>query len=401
MILFQYKAIDAHGKSVIGQIEASNDADLELRLKRMGLDMISHRPARRRRGGLGSRKVGRAELITFCFHLEQLVRAGVPLLEGLTDLRDSVTNDRFRETIAALITDIEGGRTLSEAMERFPKIFNRVFINLIRAGEQSGTLPEILAELTATLKWQDELASHTRKVVMYPAFVAVVVMGVIFFLMTYLVPQLVSFIQNMGNELPAHTRALIFVSDIFREYWHVILVTPVAAVLALRYLRRVHPGVRYWSDGMKLRLWFIGPILRKIILARFANNFALLYSTGISIIDCIKINQTLADNKVIESALERAHMQIAEGTGLSTSFETTELFPPLIIRMIRVGENTGALDQALSNVSYFYYREIKESIERVQKLIEPVLTVILGVMLGWLMISVLGPIYDIIGNIRM
>ncbi len=401
MMLFQYKAIDAHGKSVIGQIEASNDADLEQRLKRMGLDMISHRPARRRRGGLGTRKVGRAELITFCFHLEQLVRAGVPLLEGLTDLRDSVTNDRFRETIAALITDIEGGRTLSEAMERFPKIFNRVFINLIRAGEQSGTLPEILAELTATLKWQDELASHTRKVVMYPAFVAVVVVGVIFFLMTYLVPQLVSFIQNMGNELPAHTRALIFVSDIFREYWHMILVTPVAAVLVLRYLRRVHPGVRYWSDGMKLRLWLIGPILRKIILARFANNFALLYSTGISIIECIKINQTLADNKVIESALERAHMQIAEGTGLSTSFETTELFPPLIIRMIRVGENTGALDQALSNVSYFYYREIKESIERVQKLIEPVLTVILGVMLGWLMISVLGPIYDIIGNIRM
>ncbi|HFD92668.1 MAG TPA: type II secretion system F family protein [Gammaproteobacteria bacterium] len=401
MVLFQYKAIDAHGKSVIGQIEASNDADLEQRLKRMGLDMISHRPARRRGNRLGSRKVGRAELITFCFHLEQLVRAGVPLLEGLMDLRDSVTNLRFRETIAALIADIEGGKTLSQAMERFPKIFNRVFINLIRAGEQSGTLPEILAELTETLKWQDELASHTKKVVMYPAFVAIVVMGVIFFLMTYLVPQLVSFIQNMGNELPAHTRALIFISDIFREYWYLILAAPFVVIFGLRYLRRVHPGTRYFTDGLLLRLWFIGPILRKIILARFANNFALMYSTGISIIECIKINETLADNKVIEGALERAHMQIADGTGLSSSFETTELFPPLIIRMIRVGENTGALDQALSNVSYFYYREIKESIERVQKLIEPVLTVILGIMLGWLMLSVLGPIYDIIGNIRM
>ncbi len=401
MSIFQYKAIDARGKSVVGHIDANNDADLEQRLKCMGLDIISHRPARQRRGGFRHGSVGRPELITFCFHLEQLIRAGVPMLEGLVDLRDSVTNQQFRETIAALITDIEGGKTLSQAMERFPRVFNHVFIHLVRAGELSGALPKILAELTETLKWQDELVSHTKKVVMYPAFVAIVVLSVIFFLMTYLVPQLVSFIQNMGNELPAHTRALIYISDIFTSFWHLILATPVVVVALIKYLKRVNPSVHYWTDDLKLHLWFVGPILRKIILARFANNFALMYSTGIPIIECIKISETLVDNKVIEGALERARLQIGDGIGLSASFEAAELFPTLIIRMIRVGENTGALDSSLSNVSYFYNREIKDSIERVQKLIEPALTVVLGALLGWLMISVLGPIYDIIGNIGM
>ncbi len=401
MSIFQYKAIDARGKSVVGHIDANNDADLEQRLKCMGLDIISHRPARQRRGGFRHGSVGRPELIIFCFHLEQLIRAGIPMLEGLVDLRDSATNQQFRETIAALITDIEGGKTLSQAMERFPRVFNHVFIHLVRAGELSGALPKILAELTETLKWQDELVSHTKKVVMYPAFVAIVVLSVIFFLMTYLVPQLVSFIQNMGNELPAHTRALIYISDIFTSFWHLILATPVVVVALVKYLKRVNPSVHYWTDDLKLHLWFVGPILRKIILARFANNFALMYSTGIPIIECIKISETLVDNKVIEGALERARLQIGDGIGLSASFEAAELFPTLIIRMIRVGENTGALDSSLSNVSYFYNREIKDSIERVQKLIEPVLTVVLGALLGWLMISVLGPIYDIIGNIGM
>jgi len=235
MSIFQYKAIDARGKSVVGHLDASNDTDLEQRLKCMGLDIISHRPARQRRGGFRHGSVGRPELITFCFHLEQLIRAGVPMLEGLVDLRDSVTNQQFRETIAALITDIEGGKTLSQAMERFPRVFNHVFIHLVRAGELSGALPKILAELTETLKWQDELVSHTKKVVMYPAFVAIVVLSVIFFLMTYLVPQLVSFIQNMGSELPAHTRALIYISDIFTNFWYLILATPVVVGCSCRF----------------------------------------------------------------------------------------------------------------------------------------------------------------------
>ncbi len=400
MSLFEYKAVDAQGRMVLGRIEASNDADLEMRLNNMGLDMIRCRPARLRSLRFGSGRVGRQELINFCFHLEQLTRAGVPILDGLKDLRDSVDNPRFRDVIGAITEDIEGGHTLSEALARFPEIFGRVFVALIRAGERSGMLSDVLRELTENLKWQDELAAHTKKIVMYPAFVGVVVLGVIFFLMSYLVPQLTTFIRTMGEELPLHTVALIHTSRAFTEYWYLVIGIPVASLLLLRYLARVSPTVRYRVDDWKLRIWPVGPILRKIILARFASNFALMYAAGITVLDCIRTGQELAGNVVVEQALERVQHQIAEGVGLSNSFENTGLFPPLVIRMLRVGEHSGALDNALNNISYFYNRDVRESIEKVQSMIEPTLTVVLGALLGWVMFSVLGPIYDIMSRLQ-
>ena len=163
MTAFEYKAINDAGKVVQGRIDAANDADLETRLARMGLEMIRCRLAKKKNWTLGGGKVGRQELITFSFHLEQLTRAGVPILEGLSDLQESVNNPRFREVISAVIEDIEGGKTLSQALARFPQIFNRVFVSLIKAGEQSGMLPDILRNITESLKWLDELAAHTKK----------------------------------------------------------------------------------------------------------------------------------------------------------------------------------------------------------------------------------------------
>lgn len=399
MAAFEYKAINDNGKTVFGRIEAANDSDLEIRLARMGLEMIRCKPATHREWRLGSGKVGRQELIAFCFHLEQLTRAGVPILEGLTDLRDSVVNPRFREVIAGLIEDIEGGKTLSEALARCPAIFSKVFHSLIRAGEQSGLLPDVLRNLSESLKWQDELAAHTKKIVMYPAFVGTVVLGVLFFMMIYLVPQLTSFIASVGQELPLHTRALIVVSDFVINYWYLILATPPVLFFGIRHLARVNAQARYRVDGFKLRIWPVGPIYAKILMSRFASNFALMFGAGITVLEALRISEQLVDNKVVEEALQRVQRQIGEGVGLTSAFENTGLFPPLVVRMLRVGENTGALDEALANVSYFYNRDVRESIEKVQALIEPALTVVLGLLLGWVMLSVLGPIYDILGKI--
>jgi type IV pilus assembly protein PilC len=365
----------------------------------MGLEMIRCKPASRREWRLTQGKVGRQELIAFCFHLEQLTRAGVPILEGLTDLRDSVGNPRFREVISGVIEDIEGGKTLSEALSRFPSIFNKVFHNLIRAGEHSGMLPDVLRNLTESLKWQDELAAHTKKIVMYPAFVATVVLGVLFFMMMYLVPQLTSFIASVGQELPLHTRALIVVSNFVIGYWFIILAAPPVLFFGIQWMARTNARVRYQVDGFKLRIWPVGPIYAKILLSRFASTFALMYSAGITVLEGLRISEQLVDNKVVEEALQRVQRQISDGVGLTSAFENTGLFPPLVIRMMRVGENTGALDKALANVSYFYNRDVRESIEKVQALIEPALTVVLGLLLGWVMLSVLGPIYDILGKI--
>ncbi|MDR1934261.1 MAG: type II secretion system F family protein [Candidatus Accumulibacter sp.] len=398
MPLFSYRAIDSDGRAVAGRIEAMNLVDLETRLRRMALDLIDGAPVSARRQ-VGSKSIPRRELIHFCFHLEHLVRVKVPILDGLTDLRDSLENPRFREIVAGLVEGIEGGQTLSQAMEAHPRVFGKVFVNLVRAGEASGQLPEILRNLTESLKWEDELASQTKRLAMYPAFVGGVVLAATFFLMIYMVPQLKQFVHNMGETLPPQTRALFFISDLLAAYWYAALAAPLALAAGGGVLLNVNPLARLRFDGLKLKLPFVGEILRKIILSRFANTFALLYSSGIPILDAVRATQNVVGNRVVRRGLEDVEQLIGEGQNVTSAFQRTGFFPPLVIRMLRVGENSGALDEALANVCYFYNRDVRESVEKVQQLIEPLLTLLLGGLLGWIMLSVLGPVYDVISRI--
>lgn len=398
MSLYTYKAVAADGHKVQGRIDAQNPVDLEMRLKRMELDLISGEPiSNRQRFGGG---VPRRELIHFCFHLEQLVRAGVPLLDGLSDLRDSLENPRFREVVASLIEAIEGGHKLSQAMGRQPKVFDQVFVSLIRAGEASGRLSEVLQSLTESIKWEDELAAQSKRLTIYPAFVGTIVLAATSFLMIYMVPQLKQFVKNMGQALPLQTQALFFVSDLLVAYWYVALLLPLLLFVSLRLLLQHNPLARLRFDAAKLGAPLIGEILRKIILSRFANTFALLYASGIPILESIRTTQEVVGNLVVRRGLERVEQLIIDGQNVTAAFHRVGLFPPLVIRMLRVGESTGALDTALANVSYFYNRDVKESVERVQQLIEPLLTVVLGCLLGWIMLAVLGPVYDVISKIR-
>lgn len=397
----QYKAMDERGRRIVGRIDAVNVADLELRLEKMGLDLVNYREARTHTAGFGSARIRRRDLIGFCFDLEQLVKSGVPLIEGLVDLRDSVEHPRLREVIAGMVESIEGGKTLSGAMEEYPRVFDVVFVNLIKAGEISGRVGEVLGHITENLKWQDEQAEHIKRLMMYPAIVGTVVLFVIIFLMTYLVPQLVTFIRSMGQELPLHTRILIATSNSIIEYWYLYAGIPAAVVTGLFIAIRVSPAAHIAVDACKLRLWVIGPILKKIILARFANYFALMYSSGITVLECIRISEGLVGNKAVEDATRRAGRQIADGASISAGFESTGLFPPLVLRMLRVGENTGGLDAALLNISYFYDRDVKESMQRLETVIGPVMTVVLGGILFWVIVSVLGPIYDLITTMKI
>jgi type IV pilus assembly protein PilC len=321
-------------------------------------------------------------------------------MEGLTDLRDSIEQPRFREVLSAMLEDMEGGKTLSQAMAEHPAVFDSLFVSLIRAGEQSGMMTEVYQNLATTYRWQDELVAQTRRLLMYPAMVFVVVGAVIVFLMMYLVPQLVSFLKNMGQALPFQTRALIFVSNVFVHYWPLVFGIPVALGIAATITVQKNDRARYAWDGMKLRLPFVGIILQKIILARFANFFALMYQSGITVLDAMKTSEGIVVNRVIADGLARAGQQIAAGDSVASSFETVGMFPPLVIRMLRVGEATGALDTALLNVTYFYNREVKESTERLLKMLEPALTVGLGIVLAIIMFSVLTPIYDILGKMK-
>jgi len=400
MPLYTYKAIDSQGKSVVGRTEAVNPFDLEQRLLRMGLDLVYGSPTSQTAKLIGGARIARQDLINFCFHLEQLAGAGVPVVEGLMDLRESVENRRFREVISGLLESIEGGKNLSQSLAEYPEVFSKVFVSLVRSGEQTGKLAEVLRSLTESLKWEDELAAQTKKLIMYPAFVGSVVLLVTFFLMIYLVPQMTGFIRNMGQAIPLQTRILIAVSNFCVDYWWAVIAAPFVLWFGVKFAARVNPAVAYALDRYKISMPLLGPILKKIILSRFASSFAMMYSSGITVLDAIRGCEEIVGNRPIEYALRGAGQQIAEGKNLTVAFQDAGLFPPLVIRMLRIGENTGALDTALLNVSYFYNREVRESIGKVQAMIEPALTLVLGAILGWVMLSVLGPVYDTISKMK-
>ena len=397
---FNYTAVDKVGHPAMGQMDALNEVDLEIRLEHMGLDLITFRLAKKSTSLFNRNKVSNQDLVMFCFQLEQLSSAGVPLLECLNDLRESNTNPYFQKVLGAISAEVEGGKMLSQALAEHPSVFSDVFVSLIDAGEQTGQLPVVLNNLFNTIRWQDELMSQTKKLLAYPAFVAVVVLGAVAFLMSYLVPQMVSFLRNMGQELPWNTKLLIAMSNAFVNYWWLVIGVPILIMIGLATYIQTNPLARYRFDMIKLNLPITGPILHKIIMARFARYFALMYQTGIPILDAIKICENIVGNRVVADALSRAHAQINAGDSMSESFRNAGLFPPLVVRMIKVGENTGALDKSLLNISYFYDRDVNDSMQKMLKMIEPALTVLLGGILAFIMFSVLGPVYDSFSKLR-
>ncbi|HLX23027.1 MAG TPA: type II secretion system F family protein [Usitatibacter sp.] len=399
MALFAYRAVDVDGQLSSGNLDAANAIDLELRLKRLGLDLITFEGVKRSTAAR-TRNVSRQELITFCFHLSQLLKAGVNIIEALTDLRDTVDNAGFRQVLASMVEDIEGGLKLSEAMANHSYCFDNVFVALMRAGEQSGQMVEVLDELSENLKWQDEMAGQAKKALMYPAIVFVVIIAVIFVLMVFLVPQLAMTFKTLVPKLPRETEVLVFISGIFVKYWYLLLGVPIASGFAMYFAAKTNERVQRFIDVLGLRLPVLGPVRQKIILARFSTYFAMLYRAGISVLDCIQICEKIVGNRVMEEGLQRVGRSISEGQGISQAFIATKLFPPLVLRMLRVGESTGALDTALLNVSYFYNRQVRDSIGKMQTLLGPVTTVVLGGLIMAILYSVFLPIYDVISKIK-
>lgn len=398
MANFQYKAINALGRAVKGRMQASNATDLEQRLTKQALDLVSYQEVENTVAYRG--RVRRVDLINFCIFLEQLLNAQVPILDALRELRDSFDKGAFTDIASGLIESIEGGQSLSSAMAQYPRAFDNMFTSLIRVGEDSGQLAAVITGLAESMKWQDELRAQAKQAMMYPTFLLVLMIGVFTFLMVFLVPKLTEFLLTFQKTLPLPTQILVNISDIFVTWWPLIIGTivaiPVSIMLAIRY----NSTFRFNVDRMKIRLKPVGPVLEKIILARFANLFALMYRSGISILDTLQIIEGTMGNLVISQAIHRARELIAGGTSVSQSFAEVGVFPLLLIRMLKVGETTGNMDSALMNVSYFYNRQVRESIGGLQALMGPVMIIFIAFLYIWIVISVLGPIFDLYSKLR-
>ena len=307
----------------------------------------------------------------------------------------------MRETIAAIVESIEGGRSLSQAMSENNRMFDGVFCSLVRAGETSGNLPDVLHELSESLKREDELGAYVQKLTIYPAIVLGVTCLAVFVAMAYVVPELTKLFRSSGVALPLHTQILVALSGFVVRFWPALLFGTIVATITAVIAIQTSPAAAQGWDRIKLTLPLFGDVYRKIILSRFANLFAMMYSSGISIMETIRISQDVVGNRIIRGALERIETLIAEGQNVTNAFSSVGLFPPLVVRMLRVGEHTGSLDQALQNVSYFYERDVRESIGRLQALLEPLLILVLGAVMLWVALSVLGPIYDVITKMKV
>jgi type IV pilus assembly protein PilC len=244
------------------------------------------------------------------------------------------------------------------------------------------------------------MASQAKRAMVYPLIVLVVIVGVIFVLMTVLVPQLAATFKQLVPKLPRETEVLIALSGFFVKWWYLMLGIPIAAAVSAWIFAQTNERMQRTIDEIALGLPVLGEIRRKIILARFSTFFAMLYRAGISVLDCIQICEKIVANRVMEEGLQRVGRSISEGQGISQAFIATKLFPPLVLRMLRVGESTGALDVALLNVSYFYNRQVREAIARMQTLLGPATTVVLGVLIVAILYSIFLPIYDVIAKIK-
>jgi type IV pilus assembly protein PilC len=398
--LYQYKALNQTGRRVTGQMTANNDVDLFQRLRQVNLELISAK-AHKGGGGLSallSRGISNRELVQLCMHLQQLTGAGVGLMEGLADVRDSTDHRRLRDLIAETYENVASGASLSEAFAKHPRIFGTVFTSLLAAGEESGNLTESFFQLVKHLKWTDDINRKVKKAVRSPMFMLVVLAGMFGAMMTFVVPQLIGFLTGQGQKIPAITAALIATSDAVRVYWWAFIGIPVGLVMGVGLLRRTSEQFALRTDLYLLRLPVLGDMIRKIALSRFAHFFATMFQSGVPILNCLETASRVVGNRGLVRSLETVRAGVADGNPLSTCLRNTGEFPSLVIRMVRIGEESGNLGETLNNVTDFYDRDVDEAVNALIDMISPAMTVVGGGMMVWIIAAVMGPLYNNLGN---
>ncbi len=390
---YNYVGLNHNGRKVRGETVAEHEFDLEARLKEIDIDLISCRTVRERKAGTFA-KVKLKDMIVFCLHMEQLDKAGVPLHDSLADARDATDSPKLKNILASVYEAVKSGTQFSVALSAHPIVFDDIFVGLIAAGEKTGNLSEAFGNLIEHMKWTNELQRKVKKAIRYPIVLFVVLTSVITILMLFVVPKLVDFIVNQGFEIPLHTELLIKFSAFFGEYWYYCLFTPIIVFLLHKFFYRVSEPYAYFVDDKMLKAPIIGPVIRKINLARFTHFFAVMFRSGIDILDSLKAGQGVMSNRVLKEAIDTVHKSVTEGNQITNSIRMSNHFPNLVVRMFKVGEESGNMNDALENINFFYNREVDDAVEGMVGMIQPIMTVVMGSMIFWVIAAVFGPLYS-------
>ncbi len=400
MANYQYRAIDANGKPAEGEMTALDLSQLEQRLQDMGLWLVRALEAKpktsARSGKLG--KVKSRDLLEFSTHMFTLLDAGIPLSQAVENLSKESPNLQLRATLHHVFQQVEAGSPLHAAMEQFPTIFPPQVTNLVQAGEESDTLADTFRELERYLDWADQIRGDIRQATIYPSIVIVAVTGLLILLFTFVIPRFVPILQDLHVPLPFITEVVISVSEIMVNNWHIwmpiLLLTPLTWWVGKHYI----PGFSIWRDRIVLKLPIIGELLQMLTLSKFVQNFAVLYRAGIPVLQCLELCRGIVGNQVVSNALKSVQRNIAEGSTISESLQKHQIFPPMMIQMISVGETTGSLPKTLMNVANYYNREIPRRVKKVFAIFEPLITLGLISIVGIVALALFMPMMSLMGG---
>lgn len=401
MALFGYKVRSPQGNILTGTIEA--------REQRMVIDRLRHQrfivleigeiKKSASRDLLDSinflkKRVKQKDLVLFSRQLSTLIGAGVPIVQGLTILVEQIENPAFKKVITSVREDIESGTSITEALSRHPTVFGELYVNMVKAGELGGILDIILERLSAYQESAAALRGKIRAAMIYPAVIALVAGGVTTFLMVVVVPMFVKIFQQVGAELPLPTQILLAVSNFLKRYLVFLIIGLIAFVVGLRQYYKTEAGSMY-IDTLLLRLPLFGPLLRKVAVAKFTRTFGTLVKSGVPILQALETVAKTSGNRVVEKAVLAAKDAIREGERISDPLKASGVFPPMVTQMISVGEETGNLDAMLSKIAEFYEQEVDAAVSGLTSLIEPVVVVFMGVIIGAIAIAMYMPMFQL------
>jgi type IV pilus assembly protein PilC len=399
MPTYKYKGRDASGKLVEGVLEAETEKELSIKLAEIDVVLVDAGPVRA--GGKGAiyiGKVKRREIILFTNHLATSVEAGVPVIQAIGDYGAETDNAQFKEIVQDVERQVLAGATLSDALSVHPKGFSEMYAAIVATGEATGKLGEVLRDLVGFLEWQEDLASQVKQASIYPTFLIGMIIGVITIMMTFTFPKFIPVLKGFNVELPAPTKILIGVSEFFQDYWLYMALFIVAFILVYYFTYRTSEGKYFW-DRVKLRMPLVGKLLHKIMLSRFSHYFSILYSSGIGIIESFRIIRRVVGSEVLRRAIGRCADNVERGGSIYDSLKEEKTFPPLVLRMIQVGETTGELDTSLQKVSQYYDKEVPASIKKMFAVFEPMLIIIMGVVVLFIAMAIFLPVYKLTSTI--
>jgi len=395
---FDYKGKTLAGAAVAGKLKASSRDDVErvLRQNRILVSSITKRsPEINIQFGTGIKKI---EISRFTRQFATMIGAGLPMVQCLDVLSTQVENKSLAKIVKEVKEGVSGGATLSEALARHPKIFDQLYTNMVEAGEVGGALDAILVRLAVYREKADKLVRKVKGAMVYPSVVAFVAIAVTVGMLTFIVPVFAKMFGGLNAELPAPTKVILHISNFLQANFLYLILGTVGIVVGIIYFKKTPTGALYW-DKMMLRMPVLGNLVRKSSVARFTRTLGTLLSSGVSILDALDITAKTAGNVVIANAINKSVMSIAEGDTITAPLKESGVFPPMVTQMISVGEKTGGLDEMLNKIADFYDEEVDDAVTALTSVIEPIIIVFMGVVIGGIMIAMYLPMFDIIGKI--